>query len=85
MPALVLYRRMQTDAAGRTKEERQGDGSTSTLSCEGSSGRITGQPTENALGIVQYFGYDYNDVGSLASRADVLNGQSESFGYDNVR
>lgn len=34
--------------------------------------------------LIENAGYDYNDFGSLTSRTDVLNGQSESFGYDNV-
>jgi RHS repeat-associated protein len=80
----VYYQLLSTDAAGRTLEEWQGDGSYSNYSFDGYSGRLTEQHTANDLGTVQHFSYSYDNRGNMVSRADELHGQSEQFSYDSL-
>lgn len=80
--AAVHYQLLDTDAAGRRTQEWLGDGSTTTLTYEGQSSRLTGQHAVIGSTDIQHFTYTYNDIGSMLTRSDQIHTLTETFTYD---
>lgn len=78
----TYYQAVETDALGRTLAEWKGDGSTAAFEYDGASARVVRQHVSGDAGTIQHFAYDYDSLGSLVERRDVLRGLAETFSYD---
>jgi YD repeat-containing protein len=77
------YQLVDTNAQGRPIVEWLGDGSTTTQTYDGVSGRLTSQWAQNAS-TIQQFSYSYDPAGNMSSRNDDLHALGETFSYDNM-
>lgn len=80
----VYYQMVSTDAAGRMTSEWRNDGSLTTQSYDGTSSRIAEQHAVIGVTDLQHFSYNYDSVGNMTSRSDVMQGLSETFTFDNL-
>ena len=86
VPATVFYQPAKVDALGHITSLYMGDGSLTTRGFAPGSGRLTftnaaidngGNPE-----VVQNFAYQYDAVGNMHSRSDLLHNLTETFTYD---
>ncbi len=80
----AYYQLTATDASGRVTQEWLGDGSLTAVTYDGTSGRIDEQHTTNGVIDIQHFSYDYDTLGNMEARSDVLHGLTETFTFDNL-
>ncbi len=81
----VYWRRLNSDLRGNVTNMRFGNGVETTRSFDAATGRLTAinsaKPNAQA---VQALTYNFDTLGNLTSRADTLQGLSETFGYDKL-
>jgi RHS repeat-associated protein len=78
----VYYQLLAVNSLGHTTQEWKGDGSIKDIAYDESSTRISASKTVIGENTVQNFAYQYDNIGSMTSREDLLGGLSEDFSYD---
>jgi RHS repeat-associated protein len=78
--ATPVWQADQVNARGQLMQQTLGNGAVTAYSYDGTTGYLRGISTPG----IQNLTYDYNDIGSLTRRSDVLQNISETFQYDGL-